>query len=206
HPSAGSFSPKRWETCVGASRKCRTTRSVRPTSGRRFRSCRIRREKPGNCSKSSLGTISSRARTPGRRCRGSAPTQGIARAKRQHSMRAEGSTGKALSVLTMQSRAPSASSWMKRTLSALLVVALVSFGCREQASDAGDAGRGSLVVPQFKSAKGDAGRGAALVREFECNRCHEGTSEPEAALQKDCRGCHSQIESGKLAADPEDLG
>jgi Cytochrome c len=47
---------------------------------------------------------------------------------------------------------------------------------------------------------GDAARGKALVAEHECNRCHSGTGQAEAKLDRDCVGCHEQIAVGKFAA------
>ena len=96
-----------------------------------------------------------------------------------------------------------------RNLASLLAVALLALaalGCGEERHEAnGPRRRDASPSLPITRAKGNAPRGAALVRELECSRCHEGTGAPDAALEKNCTGCHARIESGTLAVDPEEL-
>ena len=101
----------------------------------------------------------------------------------------------------MKQAAPS----RRRARYGTFLVAALLFGCRERDRKVAD----EALVPSppvaTVRAPGDAVQGVKLVRELECNRCHEGASEPSAVLEKNCTGCHSQILDGKFAADPEDL-
>ncbi|HEY3494169.1 MAG TPA: cytochrome c [Polyangiaceae bacterium] len=82
---------------------------------------------------------------------------------------------------------------------------LALIGCRERSPAAETGPLSPSPKVAILRAEGDATRGAALVRELECNRCHEGASEPAATLEKNCTGCHARILEGKFAADPDDL-
>jgi cytochrome c2 len=53
-------------------------------------------------------------------------------------------------------------------------------------------------VPQ-----GDATRGRALVDQFECTRCHAVANVPEPPKDKQCAGCHHDINAGTIAATPD---
>jgi mono/diheme cytochrome c family protein len=45
---------------------------------------------------------------------------------------------------------------------------------------------------------GDAAKGKELVAKFECNRCHDGTGQPEAKFEKQCFHCHERIMKGSF--------
>jgi cytochrome c2 len=61
----------------------------------------------------------------------------------------------------------------------------------------GNAGSTESVV------QGDATRGRVLVEQFECARCHAVANVPEPPKDKQCVGCHHDINAGTLAATPE---
>lgn len=52
---------------------------------------------------------------------------------------------------------------------------------------------------------GDATRGRALVERFECTRCHAVANVPEPPKDKQCAGCHHDIDVGTVAATREQL-
>jgi cytochrome c2 len=54
-----------------------------------------------------------------------------------------------------------------------------------------------------EAVRGDATRGRALVDKFECARCHTVANVAEPPKDKQCAGCHHDINAGTVAATPE---
>ncbi len=59
-------------------------------------------------------------------------------------------------------------------------------------------------APRWRT-QGDAERGRALFEAHECRRCHERGDAPEAAIERDCVGCHRAIVRGDFEAPEADL-
>jgi hypothetical protein len=101
---------------------------------------------------------------------------------------------------------------MRAGVSVCVGLALAAAGCggQERAGAPGAASAAPAAAPSVLAAAtvvddaneppGDVERGKALVAKLQCNRCHEGTGLPEAALDQHCVRCHQDILNGKYAA------
>jgi cytochrome c2 len=89
-----------------------------------------------------------------------------------------------------------------RALLASLVLGLAAavLACGHSSGPGGAAGGGTAASDVLP---GDATRGRALVEQFECTRCHSVASVPEPPKDKQCAGCHHDINAGTVTATAE---
>lgn len=95
---------------------------------------------------------------------------------------------------------------MKRDPSYVVAIAALLFasscekkpapGAEPAASARGAATATSAAAAIADEPPGNAERGKALVAELQCNRCHEGTGQPEPKMDQQCFGCHVKILAG----------
>jgi len=78
------------------------------------------------------------------------------------------------------------------------VVALLG-GCGHPGSSGSRTDPASTTVALV----GDARRGHALIEQFECVRCHTVVNVPELPKDKQCAGCHADINAGRMTATAE---
>jgi cytochrome c2 len=83
---------------------------------------------------------------------------------------------------------------------ALLVIAALLGGCGHP----GSSGNGTTSsASSTTTLVGDARRGQGLVEQFECVRCHTVANVPEPPKEKQCAGCHADINAGRVPMTPE---
>jgi cytochrome c2 len=69
----------------------------------------------------------------------------------------------------------------------------------------GNHGAGSGAAGDAVALHGDAMHGRDLVTQFECVRCHTIATVPPLPKEKQCTGCHADINAGTVTATPEQL-
>jgi cytochrome c2 len=92
-----------------------------------------------------------------------------------------------------------------RALLAALVIAVVApIGCGHSSEPGRGVGAASSsTAATTVSLVGDATRGKDLIRQFECTRCHAVANVEDPPKDKQCAGCHADINAGRVAATPE---
>src|SRR5258708_38352981 len=83
---------------------------------------------------------------------------------------------------------------MESTRVVVLAVALaaIPLGCRR--------GHDAVTHGTTAAARGDPTRGRALVAQFECTRCHSVERMIDPPKDKQCTGCHHDIDAGNVRA------
>ena len=80
------------------------------------------------------------------------------------------------------------------------VIVAVALGACGHAGGAGSTADGGVAA-----VRGDAFHGRDLVTQFECGRCHTVATVSPPPKEKQCTGCHADINAGKVTATPEQL-
>ena len=83
-----------------------------------------------------------------------------------------------------------------RAIAFALAVGLAAAACGHPGSSGGTAGTKAALV-------GDATQGRILVEKFECTRCHAVANVEAPPKDKQCIGCHHDIDDGTVQATPE---
>jgi len=86
---------------------------------------------------------------------------------------------------------------------ALLCLVAIAFALALGAC--GNHGGGSGSAGELATPHGDAMHGRDLVTQFECVRCHTVATVPPLPKEKQCTGCHADIDAGTVTATPEQL-
>ncbi len=79
---------------------------------------------------------------------------------------------------------------------------LTLLACCTSAKKAPPVDKEAPAIVSEEALTADKALSTALLTRFECNRCHEGTGIAAPPLDKQCVGCHQEILTGKMDADP----
>jgi hypothetical protein len=81
----------------------------------------------------------------------------------------------------------------------VLLAALALIACGHHDGSAGSPGDQAPTRPSPSPIVGDARRGELLVTQFECARCHAVANVEAPPKEKQCTGCHADINAGRVA-------
>jgi cytochrome c2 len=90
-----------------------------------------------------------------------------------------------------------------RALEGLVVVAALVAAAATMVACGHPGSSGGPSATKVEPLQGDATRGRALVDRFECTRCHTVANVEPPAKDKQCAGCHHDINADQVSATPE---